>query len=158
MREFVAYLNSWSASVYKRPGFNKNEKKMMMLPQETLDGINITGTYHLYLFNYSCTNFLVSSFCEFIQYIFSIPGVACFLSCKINQDPLEKFFGVQRQAGHVNENPTVAEFIKNTESVRVIGGIFITNILGNCRGRQHDDHDIRLAIQPLRKRRKRKSV
>ena len=87
-------------------------------------------------------HFLVSSFCEFIHYIFSIPGVACFLSCKINQDPIEKCFGIQRQAGRVNENPTVAEFIKNTESIRVIGEIFITNILGNCRGRKHDDHGI----------------
>ena len=110
------------------------------------------------LFIYSCTNFLVSSFCEFIPYIFSIPGVSCFLSCKINQDPIEKFFGVQRQAGRVNENPNVAEFIKNTENIRVIGGIFITNILGNCRGRKHDDLDIQLAMQPLRKRKKKKSV
>ena len=97
---------------------------------------------------------LVPSFCEFIPYIFCIPGVLCFLSCKINQDPIKKFFGIQRQAGRVNENPNIVEFIKNTENMKVIGGIFITNILGNCRGRNHDDHDIQLAMQPLCKRKR----
>ena len=87
----------------------------------------------------------MSSVCEFIPYIFSVPGVPCFLSCKINQDPIEKFFRIQRQAGRVNENPNVAEFIKNTENIRVIGGILITNILANCRGHKHDDHDIQPA-------------
>ena len=32
-----------------------------------------------------------------------------FLSERISQDPLEKFFGCQRQRGRVNENPTVTE-------------------------------------------------
>ena len=97
----------------------------------------------------------MSSFCGFVKYIFTIPGVTCLLSCKINQDPIEKFFGVQRQSGRTNENPTVSEFIKNTENVRVISGIWMDNILGNCRGRKVEDSDIDLAIKPLHKRKRR---
>lgn len=111
----------------------------MVLPHETVDGIHIT----------------VSSFCGFVKYIFTIPGVTCLLSCKINQDPIEKFFGMQRQSGRSNENPTVSEFIKNTENIRVISGIWIDNILGNCRGRKVEDSDIQLAMKPLRKRKRR---
>lgn len=38
------------------------------------------------------------------------------------QDPLEKFFGNQRQRGGTNENPTVKEFCKNIQALRVING------------------------------------
>ena len=43
----------------------------------------------------------MKSFVELIQYIFTVPGVKVFLSEKISQDPLEKFFGCQRQRGAV---------------------------------------------------------
>jgi len=97
----------------------------------------------------------MSSFCDFVKYIFKIPGVTCLLSCKINKDPIEKFFGVQRQSRRSNENPTVLEFIKNTENIRVISGIWIDNILGNFHGHKVEDSDIHLAMKPLRKRKRR---
>ena len=43
--------------------------------------------------------FAVSYFLKLIPYIFSIEGVTIFLSEKLNQDPLENFFGCQRQRG-----------------------------------------------------------
>ena len=62
--------------------------------------------------------FLVaSSFMEMIPYLFSLDGVSSFLSEKLSQDPLEKIFGIQRQQGRSNENPTVAQFIKNTQTL-----------------------------------------
>ena len=61
------------------------------------------------------TTFVVASFLEFIPHIFKIEGVTSFLSEKLSQDPLEKFFGCQRQRGATNKNPTVAEFLKNTQ-------------------------------------------
>jgi hypothetical protein len=54
-----------------------------------------------------------------------------FLSNKLCQDPLEKFFGQQRQRGRVNENPTVNDFIKNSQALRVVHGI-CSNVRGNC--------------------------
>ena len=67
--------------------------------------------------------------------MFTLPGVTGFLSNKINQDPLEKFFGIQRQAGRSSDNPTVAQFIKNTDTIRIINSIWIDDVIGNCRGK-----------------------
>ena len=39
------------------------------------------------------------SFVELVKYLFTIPDVTSFLSEKLCQDPLEKFFGSQRQRG-----------------------------------------------------------
>ena len=46
-------------------------------------------------------------FVGMVKYLFNLKGVKFFLSEKISQDPLEKFFENQRQRG-VNENPTAA--------------------------------------------------
>ena len=54
---------------------------------------------------------------ELLPYLFSIEGVKVFFSKCLCQDPLEKFFGCQRQCGHTNENPTVQEFYKNTQAL-----------------------------------------
>ena len=56
----------------------------------------------------------MSSFVELLQFIFKIPGVTSFLTEKLCQDPLEKFFGNQRQRGGTSDNPSVKEFCKNT--------------------------------------------
>lgn len=98
--------------------------------------------------------FLVSSFVEFLPYLFSITGVTSFLSARINQDPIEKFFGMQRQAGRAHQNPTAAEFLKNTETFRTISAIWIDDIVGNCRGRRSNDTNLHVAMQPLRKRKR----
>ena len=78
--------------------------------------------------------FLVSSFVEPLEFIFKIPGVTSFLSAKLCQDPLEKFFGVQRQRGGTSDNPSVKEFCKNTQALRVINGACLNIQKGNCRG------------------------
>ena len=106
--------------------------------------------------------FLVSSFLELVPKIFKIEGVTSFLSEKLSQDPLEKFFGVQRQRGRTNENPNVSEFLNNTQSIRVINTIWIKDITGNCRGckrRSYDLESVNLSDlnQPLKKRRRYKS-
>ena len=49
----------------------------------------------------------------------TIPGVKVFLSEKISQDTLEKFFGCQHQSGGTSDDPTLAEFLKNTNALPV---------------------------------------
>lgn len=49
-----------------------------------------------------------------------VPGVTCFLSNRICQDPLEKYFGMQRQCGATNDNPNVLQFIKNNGTLRLV--------------------------------------
>ena len=66
--------------------------------------------------------------------MFAIPGVQSFLSERLTQDPLEKFFGMQRQRGSTNENPTVQEFCANTQALRVVNSVCGNVSRGNCRG------------------------
>ena len=52
--EFLPYLKAWEDSVKSRKGFTAKEKKMMMISQETLNGIRITGRLlhcTLYMYN-----------------------------------------------------------------------------------------------------------
>ena len=43
-----------------------------------------------------------------------------FLSNNLCQDPLENFFGCQRQRGGNSDNPTVQDFFNNTQALRVV--------------------------------------
>ena len=70
---------------------------------------------------------------ELVEYVFTIPGVTAFLSNKDCQDPLENFFGRQHQRGRVIENPSVAEFLQNTQALRIVDSTCAT-VHGNCRG------------------------
>jgi len=77
--------------------------------------------------------FTVKSFIELVPYLLSIPGAPPFMSRRITQDSLEKYFGLQRQRGRVNDNPNAQEFCKNSEALRVIQTSMAT-VKGNCRG------------------------
>ena len=52
----------------------------------------------------------------------------------MSQDPLEDFFGFQRQRGGANENPNVAQFCKNTQALRIINSVCGTVSKSNSRG------------------------
>lgn len=83
--------------------------------------------------------------------------MTCFLSEKLTQDPLENFFGCQRQKGKTNENPTVADFLKNTQSLRVINSLGLECVTaGNCRGTKRKVYDLEAAWlnEPLEKRKR----
>jgi hypothetical protein len=73
--------------------------------------------------------------------IFTIPGVELFLSEKICQDPLEKFFGRLRQRGSSHENPNVYEAVKSTQALRVINTTARNVSRGNTRGNSGEDPD-----------------
>ena len=77
---------------------------------------------------------IVYSFIEFVPFLFTIPGVTSFLSEKVSQDPLEKFFGRQRLCGGVNDNPNVSQFLKTNQALRVINSVDFNLVTGNCRG------------------------
>ena len=68
----------------------------------------------------------VKSLPQLIPYIFSIPGVKVFLSERLCQDPLELFFGCQRQCGGTHENPTVQEFYIIIRTLRLYSHKFIS--------------------------------
>ena len=111
---------------------------------------NHENRYYL-IIRFICT---VKSFLELVPIILKLTGVTFFLSDKLNQDPLENFFGCVRQRGGVNTNPTIVEAMKSTQTLRVINSIKIDGVLrGNCRGRKRYSLD-EMDLQPLPKRRR----
>ena len=83
--------------------------------------------------HYCCHCIIGKSFIEMVEYLFkNVPGVKLFLSNRICQDPLENFFGQQRQRGKCSDNPNASEFLKNTQALRVINST-CSMVRGNCR-------------------------
>ncbi|KAL5500013.1 hypothetical protein EMCRGX_G011503 [Ephydatia muelleri] len=114
--EFLVFLDTWEQSVQARPGFSASEKQKMLLSPQTLLGLRIT----------------VNSFIGLVQYLFTLEGVESFLSQRIGQDPLEKFFGCQRQRGATSDNPNVSEFQKNMQTIRIVDTMCRPSVRGNC--------------------------
>lgn len=88
-----------------------------------------------------------------MKFVFTIPGVNSFLSERISQDPLEKFFGQQRQQGAVNDNSTSDQFLKNNQALRVVNSIKIDLHKGNTIG-TNTKKLTTVSTTPLPKRRK----
>lgn len=92
-----------------------------------------------------------------VRYLYSLPVVKenklVLLSNNLCQDPLEQFFGCQRQRGGTSDNPSVAEFIKNTQALRVVDSFCRGPVRGNCRKRKGSvTHVDKENIVPLAKR------
>ena len=98
------------------------------------------------------------AFIELVRYLFKLPDVKSFLSQRICQDPLENFFGCQRQRRGVHDNPNVHEFTKNTQALRVVNSFCKGPSRGNCRGGGNDGFADKENIhEPLPKRRRLRS-
>ena len=93
------------------------------------------------------------SFLELVPYLFSMPDVQAFLSQRLCQDPLEHFFGLQRQRGGVHENPNAVEFAKNTQALRVIKTVGKCSSFGNCFSGPIELANMDEHCEPLPKRR-----
>ena len=76
--------------------------------------------------------------------MFSLPEVKdnhlAFLSQNLCQDPVEKFFGCQRQRGDTSDNPNVQEFYNNTGALWVVNSFCRGPATGNCRGASESTH------------------
>ena len=109
----------------------------MLITRETRIGMKVTGKCNndtKYGINIGFVFSIVKSFIELLRYILRIPGVKFFLSERLSQDPLENFFGCQRQRCRTNENPNLHKLCKNTQALRVINSVCGTVSKGNCRG------------------------
>ena len=59
------------------------------------------------------------SFIELGKYLLSQRKGLFLLLERLNQDPLESFFGQQRARGGRSDNPNVRSFLHNTQAIRV---------------------------------------
>lgn len=155
----MKYIDEWEEGVMKRKEFTVAQKYKMLLSQETLLGIRMTGNIIAKLCQENDAYFFVAfSFIELVKFIFAkVPGVKFFLSEKISQDPLEKFFGMQRQRGATNENPNISQALKNTQALRVINTTcrHVTVKKGNTRGNDSTDAEQDENFnEPLKKRKR----
>ena len=80
--------------------------------------------------------------------------MSCFLSQRLCQDPLERFFGLQRQHGVVHDNPNVSQFAKNTQALQVVNSLRKSSDKGNCRRGSVEEHNTTDQARPLPKRRR----
>ena len=100
-------------------------------------------------------NIAVLSFVEMGRYLLKYPGVKFLFSERFTQDPLESFFGHQRQRGGGSDNPNTLQFMYATSSIRTqktIGHIR----RGNVRGSKAEDLEKQYDDAPLAKRPRRK--
>ena len=158
---FLPYFEHWEENVERREGFDASQK---LLSSETRLGLKITSNYWLNLVTTKVTqNYHTSakSFIGLVKLIFSLPEVKgqnlAFLSMNICWDPLENYFGCQRQRGGSNDNPNAAEFHHNTQALRVVNGLCRNPVKGNCRGASGKGnkpvtHDFEEACRPIPRR------
>ena len=95
-------------------------------------------------------------FVELTTNLLTVPGVACVLSEKFCQNPLDSFFGKQRAQGGRSDNPDAKQFCDSTVSLRVQSSFQSEPVRGNCGKRKVSA--ILSADQPLQKRRRNKKI
>lgn len=141
---FLPYLVNWEKSVDARQGeYSKSQRKRMLLSTETRLGLRMTAR----------------SFVGLVRLLFSLPEVKgkdlAFLSANLCQDPLENFFGCQRQRGGTSDNPNVKQFYENSQALRIVNSFCRGPIRGNCRG-MHSKEPVNdeASCTPLPKRRR----
>ena len=59
------------------------------------------------------------SLSEMIRYLLSNDDAKFVLTERFNQDPVEIFFAQQRARGQRNDNPSVSQFLENTQALMV---------------------------------------
>ena len=153
---FLPYLEEWETSVNNRAQFSAAEKRRMLLSSETILGLRRTSKLCVYRVSFF-HHYIGLAFVEFVRFLFSLKEVKqnklAFLSNFICQDPLENFFGCQRQQGATNDNPTVQQFLDNTQTLRVVDSFCRGPVKGNCRQKEIE-HVNETDCVPLLKRRK----
>ena len=118
---FLKYIKDWEAYVQSKDKIPKAQKQFCMLPKQTTSGLFISGKVISKAANvfYLNVKFLVHSFCEMAKFLLSHSSHGYILSERFNQDPIEAFFGQQRSRGQRNDNPSVQQFIHNTQALIV---------------------------------------
>uniref|UniRef100_A0A2S2NYW9 Transposable element P transposase n=1 Tax=Schizaphis graminum TaxID=13262 RepID=A0A2S2NYW9_SCHGA len=111
LEDTYAWLNSWENCVK-----NKLISEDEYLTKNTSDGLRVT----------------IKSTIELSKYLINDCGYSYVLSSKMNQDRLEQFFGMARQATGPNDHPTTPTFIQIYKMLSVYS-ILKPPKTGNCK-------------------------
>ena len=86
-----------------------------------------------------------------IQFLLSHEKVKFVLTERFNQDPLKNFFGQQRARGQRNDNPSVSQFLENTQALMVQKSLAVGG--SSSIRKRKEMHDLIPSLsQPLPKR------
>ena len=100
---FLQYFCDWKKAIDSRPGkFLPTDRAKMFISQQTYEGLQIT----------------VHSTVEVVKFLIS-QGVDSVLTERFQQDPLEEYFGNQRQRGRRSDNPDPSQFAYNDRALDV---------------------------------------
>lgn len=97
-------------------------------------------------------NFLVHSLVGLVRFLLSQDGISFVLTERFNQDPVEIFFGKQRSRGNRNDNPSVAQFLQNTQALIVQKSLAVGGS-SNISKKRNDPLALSPLSRPLPKRR-----
>lgn len=118
MEEFLQYLKQWKESTENRPGnYTQNARAKMFLSWQTYEGFKIT----------------VHSVTEVVRFLLE-EGMEFVLTERFCQDPVEEYFGKQRQLGRRSDNPDIRQFGYNSNTIRIERSISCQS--GNTKGRK----------------------
>lgn len=121
LMDFLEYLRLWKESTESRPGnFSQNARARMFLSWQTHEGFKLTVSSAI-----EATKFLLEEGMEFV------------LTERFCQDPLEEYFGKQRQLGRRSDNPDIRTFGYNSNTIRIQRSISCQR--GNTRGRKEKE-------------------
>ena len=90
---FPPWLQKLENQVKSKKGLKADQKKKLLLSDETLLGVCMTGKAFKKKHHVNLTLHIIItaySFIELIKFIFTIPGVKSFLSERISQDPCNR--------------------------------------------------------------------
>ena len=140
LMEFLEYLRRWKESTENRPGnYSQNARARMFLSWQTYEGFQLTVQSTI-----ESTKFLLG---EGMDYV---------LTERFCQDPVEEFFGKQRQLGRRSDNPDINQFGYNSNAIRIERSISCQS--GNTRGRKDRKRSwVHVADEKLPSRKKRKT-
>ena len=78
----------------------------------------------------------MNAFLDLVNYMFTTyPGIEFFLTERLTQDPLESYFGLQRQMGGGSRAPNVNRFLTNTQSLRMHQQVAVPPRKGNVQAK-----------------------
>lgn len=103
INDFLGYLSEWEECVASRPLVGDVNRELMLMSNATRSGLKIATL----------------SMVEIVKLTLE-SGARYVLPRRINQDPLEAYFGRQREKASRTRNPTVSMFISNDKGIAVL--------------------------------------
>ncbi|KAJ1520366.1 hypothetical protein ONE63_003501 [Megalurothrips usitatus] len=129
---FVVYLRDWEKEVNSLRNLKKTQKKKLLLPHQTVDGIEMTVNSFI-----AVMKFMLDAGAEYVN------GRA------LCQDPLEQYFGKQRASLGGSNNPTVQQFFDTDNKIKTHRDMNVRRGRGNT---EATNSSMEISDEPLPKR------